>query len=347
MWQTIGQSKALALLEQGLTTGDLAHAYLFVGAPHIGKMTLALDLARALNCQGDKPPCSECQPCHRISNGKHTDITIIGVNSTKDSGEAKSRVEISIDAIRDLQRNASLPPYEGKCKVFIIDGAEYLSSEAANCLLKTLEEPPPRVVILLLTVDELRLLPTVLSRCQRVELRPISTDEIEKMLIESHGIDTEKAGLLARLSQGCFGWALRALVDDSYLAHRTQRLTEMFSLLDAGWEERFVYAAKLGNDRKSAEEVIELWLTWWRDMMLAKCGCRQAITNVDHIPILEKWTQALSLLEVKNFIDSLQKSLSQIAANANLRLVLEILMLEMPKKEGTAGHTVLSVPVTS
>ncbi len=345
MWQTIGQPEALALLEHSLGAGNLAHAYLFVGAPHIGKMTMALDLARAVNCQGSEAPCGECQSCLRITDGKHTDITTISLNSVKDSGEAKSRVEISIDDIRGLQHNANLPPFEGKCKVFIIDGAEYLSSEAANCLLKTIEEPPPQVMILLLTAEELRLLPTVVSRCQRIELKPMVNNEIEKILIESHGVDGNRAKLLTRLSQGCLGWALRISVDDSYLAQRNQKLTETFSLLAAGWEERFSYTAKLGNERKSAEEIIKLWLDWWHDVMLTKCDCKQAITNVDHIPTLEKWAQVLSLLEIRNFINSLHKSLSQIAMNANLRLVFEILMLDMPKKEVKQGQMISSEPV--
>ena len=345
MWQTIGQPEALALLEHSLRTGKLAHAYLFTGAPNIGKTTLALDLASAVNCQGSEPPCGECQPCRRIADGKHTDIMIISLNSAKDSGEAKSRVEISIDDIRGLQHNASLPPFEGKCKVFIIDGAEYLSSEAANCLLKTIEEPPPQVMILLLTAEELRLLPTVVSRCQRIELKPMVNNEIEKILIESHGVDGNRAKLLTRLSQGCLGWALRVSTDDSYLAQRNQKLTETFSLLTAGWEERFSYTAKLGNERKSAEEIIKLWLDWWHDVMLTKCDCKQAITNVDHIPTLEKWAQVLSLLEIRNFISNLHKSLSQIAMNANLRLVFEILMLDMPKKEVKQGQMISSEPV--
>ena len=340
MWQTIGQPEALALLKHSLKTGSLAHAYLFVGAPHIGKMTLALDIAQALNCQGSEPPCGECQSCKRIAEGKHADIRIISLNSAKDSGDAKSRVEISIDDIRELQHNASLPPFEGKCKVFIIDGAEYLSTEAANCLLKTIEEPPPQVIILLLTTEEQRLLPTVVSRCQRIELNPMSSDEIEKLLIESCGIDRDKAGLLARLSQGCFGWALSVSIDDSFLAERNQRLAEMFSLLTAGWEERFNYAAKLAQERKSAEDIIKLWLIWWRDLMLTKCGCKQAVTNIDYIPVLEQWDEVISLPEVRDFIDSLQKSLNQIAVNANLRLVFEILMLNIPRKERVPGQVI-------
>jgi DNA polymerase-3 subunit delta' len=345
MWQTIGQPEALALLQHSLQTGSLAHAYLFVGAPYIGKMTLALDLARALNCQENEPPCGECQPCKRITDGKHADIRIISLNSTKDFGDTKARVEISIDDIRELQHDASLPPFEGKHKVFIIDGAEYLSTEAANCLLKTIEEPPPQVIILLLTMEEQRLLPTVVSRCQRIELKPLPGNEIEKMLIESYGIDRDKAGLIARLSHGCFGWALNVSIDDSYLTQRNQRLTEMFSLLTAGWEERFNYAAKLANDRKSAEEIIKLWLVWWRDVMLTKCGCKQAVTNIDYMPVLEQWDEVLSLPDVRDFIDSLQKSLNQIALNANLRLVFEILMLNIPGKERAPGHAMLPGPV--
>jgi len=342
MWQTIGQPEALALLEHSLRSGNLAHAYLFVGAPHIGKMTLALDLARAVNCQGNEPPCGECQSCRRIADDKHTDVTIISLNSTKESGEAKSRVEISIDDIRGLQHNASLPPFEGKCKVFIIDGAEYLSSEAANCLLKTIEEPPPQVMILLLTAEELQLLPTVVSRCQRVELKPMSNDEIERILIESYGVEVDKARLLARLSQGCIGWALKDSTDDNYLAQRNQRLAEMFALLTAGWEERFSHAAKFGNDRKSAEEIIKFWITWWHDVMLSKCNCEHAITNVDYASVLEQWAQVLSLSEIRDFINGLHKSLNQIAMNANLRLVFEILMLDMPKKEVKQGQTMSS-----
>jgi DNA polymerase-3 subunit delta' len=345
MWQTIGQPEALSLLEHSLGTSNLAHAYLFVGAPHIGKTTLALDLARAMNCQGSQAPCGECPSCRRITDGKHTDITIINLDSARDSGETKSRVEISIDDIRGLQHNASLPPFEGKCKIFIIDGAEYLSSEASNCLLKTIEEPPPQVMILLLTAEELRLLPTVVSRCQRIELKPMSTDAIEKILTESHGMDGDKAKLLARLSQGCLGWALIVSVDDSYLSQRNQRLTDMFSLLSAGWEERFSYTTKLSNERKLAEEIIKLWLGWWHDIMLTKCDCKQAITNVDHIPTLEKWAQVLDLSEIRAFINSLHKSLSQIAMNANLRLVFEILMLDMPKKEVKQGQKISSEPI--
>lgn len=346
MWRTIGQSHAVTLLESGLCAESLSHAYLFMGPSHVGKTTLALDLAQALNCQGAEPPCGECKSCQRIVSGKHTDVTIIGLaqGSAKNQIEATTHVEISIKEIQELQRRASLPPFEGQWKVFIIDGAENLSLEAANCLLKVLEEPPPRVMILLLAENEAKLLPTVISRCQRVELRPLSSVDIEKVLVDSRGVESNRAKLLARLSEGCLGWAIVAAEDDTALQQRDQRLLPLFPLLGASWEERFNYVAQIESDRKLTEEVLKLWLTWWRDVMLVKCGCRQSVTNIDTFAVIEEWARALSMEEIRDFIGSLQRSLEQIARNANVRLVLEVLMLDMPKKEGR-GRGAVAMPL--
>jgi DNA polymerase-3 subunit delta' len=345
MWRTIGQTRALALLKNSLQTGNLAHAYLIVGPQHVGKKTLALDLAQALNCQTSDSPCGKCQSCLRIINGKHSDVTIIGLKQdagSKNQTETRTQIEISIDEIRGLQRRASLPPFEGKCNVFIIDGAESLSLEAANCLLKVLEEPPSGVVLLLLATDEANLLPTVVSRCQRIELKPMPSVEVEKIL-KSRGVSDDKARLLARLSEGCLGWALMASDDESRLQRRNQRFSELHPLLRAGWEERFDYVAQFGSDRKSAEELIKVWLSWWRDVMLVKCDCKQIITNLDSFPIIEEWAQALNIADISDFISYLQRSLEQTSKNANVRLVLEVLMLDMPKKEGI-GHGAISMP---
>ncbi|MBM3166427.1 MAG: DNA polymerase III subunit delta' [Chloroflexi bacterium] len=332
MWKTIGQDKAIALIEGSLKTDNLAHAYLFVGPEHIGKTTLALDLARAVNCQGENKPCTQCQSCTRISNGKHADIIMLSLDSPDIPGDDKERTKIGIKKIHYLQNSASLPPYEGKLKIFIIDDAEHLSNEAANCLLKTLEEPPPKVLILLLASDESQLLPTVVSRCQRLELTPASFTDIEEMLLHSVGIDKEKAKLLSRLSRGCPGWAIGTIANDDYLAERAEKLAQMSSLLSEDWGQRLLYISQLRPDRKSAEEQIRFWLDWWHDLMLAKCGCQQAIMNTDQMSTLKRWTQALSLFEIKDFIHVLKRSLAQIAVNANPRLILECLMLDMPIK---------------
>ncbi len=217
MWQIIGQSRVVSLLQRGLEKESLAHAYLLVGPPHVGKMTLALNLAQALNCEAAEPPCGECLSCQKITSAKHTDVQIIGLITDGDSTKAKSRAEISINQIRQMQHSASLPPFEGRYKVFIIDGAEQLSSEAANCLLKTLEEPVGKVIFILLTTNDQFLPATVISRCQRLELSPPAITEVETALNSHWGIESQRAKLLARLSHSRLGWALSAALDDNLL----------------------------------------------------------------------------------------------------------------------------------
>jgi len=338
MWHIIGQPQAVSLLESSLKRGQLCHAYLFVGPPRVGKMTLALDLAQALNCAAEAPPCAECPACRRIAAGKHADVRVIGLNSNHNGAEGRPKAEIGIDEIKELRNAAFLPPYEGKHKVFIIDGAEQLSSEAANCLLKTLEEPPPQVLLILLATKERFLLPTIVSRCQRLELHPLSRKAVAEALAEQRGTDAQKAKLVASLSGGCLGWALAAEGDDRLLAQRSQKIAELLQVAAAGYEERFAYAAQLatrfGHDRPSALDALKLWLSWWHDLLLVKTGCGDWITNVDQEAVLLHQAAGYKLAQIKGAIDSLQAAGEQLERNANPRLALEVLMLNLPLKRG-------------
>lgn len=336
MWQVIGQDRAVKLLKGSREGERLCHAYMFVGPKQVGKGTLALDLARTLNCTGDAPPCGQCLQCARIGSGVHTDVQVIGIASTPG---APQKTEISIDQIKDLQRSASLPPFEGSCKVFIIDGAERLSTEAANCLLKTLEEPPPRVVLVLLTSREDLLLPTVLSRCFRVELRPLSATAVEAALLE-RGVSIERARLLARLCGGRLGWALEATADETILSRRQDKLEEIAALVSSGDEQLFTYAARLATQSRDAtREALALWVSWWRDVLLVKGGCPTTITNVDYQDRLVAQAKASGLARVKDIISGIQMAQEQLDLNASPRLVLEVLMLTMRGK-GTVAPAI-------
>jgi DNA polymerase-3 subunit delta' len=335
MWKTIGQEKAIALLKHALAADNTAHAYLLIGPAHIGKLTLALDLAKALNCPESDPPCGNCTSCQRIAGGKHADVIITDLENSAHTTESGTRIKISINDIKEIERSASLFPYEGIYKVFIIKGAENMSREAANSLLKILEEPPQKVVFILTTADESLLLPTVISRCQRIELTPLPTAEIERILLQQQGVDGDKARLIARLSGGCPGWALSASIDEGYLRERDDRLSRIISLLPATWEDRFNYAAKFENNRKKAEDTLYTWLIWWRDIMLVWCGCTELVTNIDHITILEEWAHTMDLQEISNFINHIEMSLEALSRNANIRLLFETMMLEMPRLNGT------------
>jgi DNA polymerase-3 subunit delta' len=328
MWQVIGQEKTLSLLDYGLKTDAIAHAYLLVGPRHVGKGTLAINLAQALNCDGSEVPCGECHACQRIREGKHADVISIGLNSG---------TEIGIDDIRGLQHSANLPPYEGKCKVFIIDEAEYLSTEAANALLKILEEPPPRVVWLLLAAEEERLLPTIISRCQRLELKPVPSERVQEVLVNSYNVDGDKAELLTQLCHGRLGWALSALADSDMLEQRSQRIDRLASMLTAGIGQRFAYAQELASqfsqDRKAGTETTEMWVDWWRDLMLVKGGCQEAVINVDFKAVLKEQARVLSMSQIKESLTNLGLLQAAISKNVNPRLALEWLMLTLPRRD--------------
>jgi DNA polymerase-3 subunit delta' len=327
MWQLTGHPRAIGLLQQSLGSGRLSHAYLFAGPPHVGKLTLAMNLAQAVNCDRGDPPCQECGPCRRIAAAKHADIHVVDLLSLE-------KKEIGIRQVADMQAAAHLPPFEGRYKVFIFDRAEMLSHEAANALLKTLEEPPPNVLIILLTAREGDMLPTISSRCQRVELRPLPVRTVREALIADHHIPPDRADLLARLSGGCPGWAVQALSDEAVLADRDQRLADFARLCSAGTHERLAYAAGLAGlfskGRDQVADTLFAWLQWWRDVMLIKCGSSRWIVNADQEEVLRRQAERNTPDTIRTFMRGITRTARDLERNANPRLALEVLLLNMP-----------------
>ncbi|MCL0097333.1 DNA polymerase III subunit delta' [Dehalococcoidia bacterium] len=334
MWQVIGQTSAVDSLKRSLADGRLAHAYLFVGPPHVGKMTLAITLAQALNCPAEDKPCGECRSCRRIAWGKHSDVQVIARAETETRRGSSVRKEISIDQIREMQHNVSLKPYEGDQRLIIIDGAEHMSAEAANSLLKTLEEPPPSTTFTLLAVDEGSLLPTIVSRCQRLRLSPQPVPAVKQALVERWGVPSERADLLARICHGCIGWAISAIDNEEALAKRSAHLDSLISLSRGDVSERFVFAAQLatqfGKDRASVGKQLELWLTWWRDLLLMKNGCVEFITNTDRREALQEAAAQYPLSAIGRMLKSIRETVQQLEQNPNPQLALEVLMLNLP-----------------
>lgn len=334
MWHIIGHDRAVSLLGQSLATGRLSHAYLFTGPEHIGKTTLARELAAALNCTGAEAPCGECSACRKIAAGNHADVQVIGLGQSDNGAESKV---ITIEQIKDMQHDASLPPFEGKHKVFIIEQAELLSIEAANCLLKTLEEPSPNVTFILLTENE-RLLPeTVVSRCLRLELLPGPADVIAAALQE-RGCDAERAALLARLCHGRPGWAVGAAADEDILAARRDDVGLLLGLMIAPCEERFAWAgqvaSKFTQNRRAVYGMLETWRDYWRDLMLVKLGRRDMITHIDREAELAETAAAYRLEQIRDFVNRIEDAGQHLRRNVNPRLALEVLMIDIPSAQG-------------
>ena len=330
MWQTLGQDRAVAALQRGLAQGRRAHAYLLVGPPQVGKGTLALELAQALNCEGPEPPCQECSPCRRIAAGIHADVQVVGV----EVGDGGAHKDIRIQQIRDIERAVSLRPFEGRCRVIIIDPADAMNEEAQNAFLKTLEEPPPDVVFDLSTSRPQALRPTIRSRCQRLDLSPLPVPQLEEALRQRWAVAPRQAQLLARLSRGRLGWAIAAHQDEEMMRVRHEALMDIRALPERTIQERFAYASEVAGrfsrDRATVLAVLDLWREWWRDILLLSSGCQDAITNLDLWDILRAEASRYDPAQVVAFLRSLAASKRHLEENVNPRLALEVLMLALP-----------------
>jgi DNA polymerase-3 subunit delta' len=329
-WPIIGHEATIELLRRGLATGRVAHAFLFTGPAAIGKFALASAFARALNCTGEAAPCGQCRACRLIGQNRHPDVRVIQLFEDKR--------EISIDQIRTVLHEASLKPYEATWKAYIVRDAETMNEEAANCLLKTLEEPPPQVILMLTAPTPEALLPTLVSRCQPVPMHPLPISQIEAALQAPFGCDPQRASLLARLSNGRIGWAIQAAGDQTILEGRQRLLDRLAGFSRATRVDRLAFAAEQGQrygkdvaERESVHAVLDLWSTWWRDLLLAKAGCQNMMVNADRTEALQNETRRYTLGQVRGFLESLRATGQQLRQNVNPRLALEVLVLAIPR----------------
>lgn len=320
--EVIGHDWALELLKRQSDAGRVPQSLLLVGPPNIGKGTVARYLAQYLNCRAEsgERPCGHCLSCRKLVSGNHPDIRLL------DAAEA-----LKIDQIRDLQRELSLSAVESRYRVAILCNFERATLGAANALLKTLEEPTSQVVLVLTAVEPGNLLPTIVSRCQVLKLRPLAQADVLEALQTGWQIDSARAELLTQLAAGRLGWAVNALSDEGFLTRRRQRFEDLLDLLRMHRAERLAYAADLSRDGTALKEALLLWLVIWRDLLLLQSGGQTRIINLDWLELLRQLAQRSTLAQAKEMVDRLQATYQNLERNVNPRLNLEVALLKLPQ----------------
>jgi len=267
-------------------------------------------------------PCGTCRDCKQIEAMGHPDLTIVQADS--EGGTLK------VDQVREARRALTLKPYQSKYRVALFLRFQEANDNAANALLKTLEEAPSYAVLILTADYPEALLPTIVSRCEVLRLRPLPIESVASLL-KQHGADNDKANLFAHVSSGRPGYALKLLQNPLTLAFREEKLGDLQSLLPASRVDKFAYAEKLSKDKDSMHNVILLWLSFWRDILLRVSGASTPIANMDRAQEIESLAGAINLSEARRVVSDLEKALAQLEANVNPRLLAEVLLLDWPK----------------
>ncbi|MEX0820084.1 MAG: DNA polymerase III subunit, partial [Pirellulaceae bacterium] len=237
-WQGIeGHDDNVERFRRILACGRLASTFLFVGPPGIGKRTFAMKLAQSLLCEvaadAELNPCGKCPACQQVAAGTHPDLDLISKPADKSFIPVEFFIGDRDHRMQDgLCHNISLKPYLGGRKIAIIDDADYLNQEGANCLLKTLEEPPPKSVIILIGSSEQSQLPTIRSRCQIVRFRRLGQEVVASLLLSLGGVETDvEARRVAALSEGSL-WRAKQFCDPQLSDFRGEFLAKLSQLPD-------------------------------------------------------------------------------------------------------------------
>lgn len=302
-WENIlGQEFVKRLWQTHLSTGQVTGAYLLAGPDGVGKRRLALELAKALNCTASQTkPCDACPTCGQINRGTHPDVHVVLASGASD--------QIKIDQIRHIIGRIALRPFSAALQVVIIDGAERLTEEAANSLLKALEEPSARTRFVLTTTRLSDCLPTIISRCQLIRCQPLAHEVVRRILIEHHEISPDVAEAVTRLSDGSVS---RALELATRWAAYERLMAKFADEKDPSW-----LAQPLPETRQEVVQLLDGMMVWLRDLSVTAVAEPGAAIQTVHDTSLRRQAKHLDLdrcLETASELVALRESVEQFVS---------------------------------
>ena len=318
--EIVGHEKQLETLRQSLLTNRLHQAYLFIGPDGIGKRTLALALAQEIHCaELESDFCGKCGACRAIQTGNHADVRVLEPLSNKK--------DISIQQVRELEKALSLRSFSGREKVAIIDPATLMNWPAQNALLKTLEEPPPDSVLILIASNAGGLLPTVRSRAFALLFAPLPRQLMVSFLISRKGKTREQAEFLATLAMGSLG-AVSKLENEKMIEKRIEWMETLLCLRAGDYRSALNAAEALAGNREETLKFLEWAGLWYRDLLSFRIAhAPNQVVNIDMLPQIEQQSAGIEEDDLFSLLSKTAEASRLIQRNVNRRMVLEDLLL--------------------
>lgn len=324
-WDVLGHDWAARLLRRHIAQGQVRHAYLLTGPSGIGRRTLALKFAQALCCpQPLAPgmPCGTCRTCAQIARQEHPDLLVTQAETT--GGILK------VEQIRDLLHSLALSPYTAPYRIALLLRFQEANASAQNALLKTLEEAPEKAILLLTADSAEMLLPTIVSRCEILRLRPLGLEPLATALQQRWGLPDDEAQRLAHYSGGRTGFALWLHEHPDELARNLAWATDVPRLLNATRRERFAYAEEAAKDKDTLRHLFQSWLAYWRDLLLVSSGAVTPLVHLEFSNDLHRLAEQVDRRTAHACTARLEDALQKLDANINPRLLTEVLLLDWP-----------------
>ena len=319
----LGHENLIEHLQSAIAMGKVSHAYILDGEKGSGKNFLADIFAAALQCEEKGiSPCGKCTSCRQAEGKNHPDI--IRITHEKPN-------TISVDDIRQqLCGDIMIKPYKGPYKIYIVDEAEKLNVQAQNALLKTIEEPPAYAVILLLTINAESFLPTILSRCVTLHLKPVKDSVVRKYLMEQVQVPDYQADICAAFAQGNIGKAKRLAMSEEFGQMKEHAVHLVKYIQDMDISELINSMHKITEFKTDISDYLDLLMVWYRDVLLYKATWNpSSIVFSDELTIIEKMASRSSYEGIELILKALDKAKLRLNANVNFDLTMELLLLTM------------------
>jgi len=317
-----GHEKKIEIIRKTMAKKRIAHAYLFSGIQAIGKRTLAGEFIKAINCEKAdslNDSCGECASCRKINHGSHPDVFSVEANGQF----------IRIDSIREMQKRITCKPLEARMRAFIIDDADKMNDQAANALLKMLEEPSEANILILVTARPYYLPSTIASRCQHMRFNPLGVETVAKFLVDQTGMDDPGAKLLASLAGGSIGNAMQLNKED-VITYRTELLKLLSSTRKEDPFSLINFASFLGHGRKEIKQGLNILNTFFRDALIFKeVRQNEMLINQDNASFIAAFASRLSGEQILQNIAQVEKAGDILEQNVNKSLTLETMAFKL------------------